>query len=58
MIWPENFPDIAGWTFERTWAERPEWCKFALTWTKASGIFKDFQMFCRAKNKLEKCTEE
>ena len=55
MIWPENFPDIAGWTFERTWAERPEWCKFALSWTHVSGIFKDFQIFCRVKNKLAKC---
>ena len=51
MKFPQNFPDIGGWDFERVWKERQEWCQFALKWKSATGLFKEFQMFCKAKNK-------
>ena len=52
MYFPQCFPDIGGWNFEQVWKDRQEWCKYSLTWTKATGIYKDFQEFCRTKSKL------
>lgn len=52
--WPENFPDIAKWSFERTWKERPEFCKFAMDWTNPTGLFEKFQKYCLIKIKTSK----
>ena len=57
MYFPQCFPDIGGWNFEQVWVERQEWCKYALTWTKATGLYKDFQEFCRVKNKSSNVTD-
>ena len=51
MKFPPFFPDIGGWDFERVWKERQEWCQFALRWKSATGLFKEFQMFCKSKIK-------
>ena len=51
MYFPTGFMNIGGWSFERVWNEKQEWCQYALTWDKVSGIFKNFQEFCKTKSK-------
>jgi hypothetical protein len=53
MRFPENFFDIGNWEFEQVWAQRPEFCKFALGWPSCSGLFKEFQTFCKDKMKTD-----
>ena len=53
-MFPENFPDIAGWGFEKVWKERPEFCRACLAWTNTTGLFLEFQNFCVMKNKEAK----
>ena len=54
MYFPMGFMNIGGWSFERVWAEKQEFCLYALTWDKVSGIFKNFQEFCKTKSKNER----
>ena len=48
---PENFFDIANWTFLKTFKERQEFCKFSQGWTKPTGLFLKFQKYCKKKYK-------
>ena len=48
---PENFPDIGSWCFQRVWDERREFCKFSLDWSHPSGLFEKFQKYCKQKIK-------
>ena len=53
-MFPENFPDVGGWDFEKVWKERPKFCRACLEWTNATGFFLTFQKFCVLKNKESK----
>ena len=49
---PDNFFDIAGWDFEKVWKEkRGTFCRFALGWQNPTGLFLEFQTFCKSKIK-------
>ena len=51
MYFPLGFMNIGGWSFERFWEEKQDWCQYALSWDKVTGIFKHFQEFCKTKSK-------
>ena len=53
-MFPENFPDIANWKFQKVWDLRPEFCKACLAWTNTTGLFLEFQKFCKMKSKESK----
>ena len=40
---PEDHPDIGGWTFERVFEERPEFEKYILIMYDVTGTYNIFQ---------------
>ena len=47
-VFPLEFPDVGGWTFERVAKERTDFCDFMLNGvTKATGTFKIFREYLK-----------
>ena len=47
---PEDHPDIAGWTFEKVFEERPEFVKYILIMYEVTGVYQIFQRYCKSRN--------
>ena len=48
---PIELPDIGGWSHERIWKEKPEFCKRVMKLDKCTGWWLTFQQFCLEKSK-------
>ena len=51
---PKGFFDIGGWSFEKVWEEKQEFCEYALKISNCTGFMKEFQDFCRQKKENAK----
>ena len=47
---PEDHPDIGGWTFERVYKERKEFVKYIGIMFEVTGTYQIFQRYCKGKN--------
>ena len=49
VLFPEDVPDVGGTTFLFAWENKLAWVDFTLTWTKATGFFKQWRDYCVRK---------
>ena len=48
---PDVLPEIGGWTHERIWNDKPEFCRRVLLLDNCTGWWLTFQQFCQQKGK-------
>ena len=54
MSAPQEVPDIGGWSHERIWKERQDFCKRIVKLEKCTGWWLVFQQYCLEQKKLGK----
>ena len=57
-IFPEDHPDIGGWTFKRVFEERGEFVKYVMIMYDVTGTYSYFQNYCKGRLKDEQVTQE
>jgi len=49
----KKFPDVGGMTFKELFTARPKFVEYSQIWFEATGMFKNWQAYCKGRLKYE-----